>query len=256
MNNFLFFAKNSYAKAYKINEHSHPSYEVVYYTSGNGTVVINDQEYTFTKNTAIVTAPNVVHSEKSDDKTSVMFLGFNSEHEIPMGVYNDADKTLFTIFTQISKEVNDKKVFYERILDNLAENCIYLLLRLAKVAKKTPESFDYVLNYINSVATNNISIKQIAYNLGYHYDYFRQLFLQKMGITAKEYLLKEKLKLAISSLDDNTLSVGAIAKKLGFASTSHFCSTFYKHYNISPNDYRKEQTKRTLTDNHPKFKTD
>ncbi|MBR6806021.1 MAG: AraC family transcriptional regulator [Bacteroidaceae bacterium] len=101
----------------------------------------------------------------------------------------------------------NKKAFFERIIDNLATNCIYLLLRLAKVAKKTPESFDYVLNYMNSVVSNNMTIKQIAYNLGYNYDYFRQLFLQKTGMTAKEYLLKAKLKLSITYFVSESRSV-------------------------------------------------
>ena len=129
-------------------------------------------------------------------------------------------------------------------------------MRLAKVAKKTPESFDYVLNYMNSVVSSNMTIKQIAYNLGYNYDYFRQLFLQKTGMTAKEYLLKAKLKLSITYLDDNTMSIGEIAKKVGFASTSHFCSTFFKYYNTTPNEYRKEQSKRELSNNYSKFKND
>ena len=112
MNTFLFFAKQNYDGAYTIKEHSHPSYEVVYYLSGKGSVTVNGQEYQFSKNTAIVTAPNTVHSESSDDKTSVMFLGFNSEHEIPMGIYDDTDKSLHAIFMQINKETTNKKVFF------------------------------------------------------------------------------------------------------------------------------------------------
>ena len=108
------------------------------------------------------------------------------------------------------------------------------------------------MNYIESSATQKISIKQIAYNLGYNYDYLRQLFLKWTGKTAKDYLIDIKLKHVKNYLINFDYSLDDIANLTGFSSASHLCMAFKREFNISPLDFRHLEKKNRQVDNFKK----
>ena len=87
-------------------------------------------------------------------------------------------------------------------------------------------------------ANKNVSIQQMAFNLGYSYDYFRQLFVEKMGMSAKKYLVNLKITNAKEYLLNTQYSVSKISRITGFSSPSHLCTVFKENIGLTPNEYR------------------
>jgi two-component system response regulator YesN len=71
-------------------------------------------------------------------------------------------------------------------------------------------------------------------------NYLRSIFKEKTGTTIHEYLTKIRLDKAKELLADASLKVHDIAEKVGYESSSYFCSLFLKSQGVTPNEYRKK----------------
>lgn len=63
-------------------------------------------------------------------------------------------------------------------------------------------------------------------------------FRQAMGVTPHQFLIGRRLERVRRLLVDPTLTLGQIAKRVGFASASHLGEAFRKRYGITPGHYR------------------
>jgi AraC-like DNA-binding protein len=112
-----------------------------------------------------------------------------------------------------------------------------------KQKRANEDHFPYILNYIDTVYNLNISVKEIAKNIGYSYDYFRELFQERMGISVKEYLLNKKLGYAKALLVSTDYTLAEIASMSGFSSASHLCLVFRSKVGKTPLEYLKTHPK-------------
>ena len=245
---FIFFNRQIYNQSYQIHPHVHPCFELVYYLSGEGTVNINNVDYKFKPNCFAFPAPNEIHSESSRTPATVLFIGFKTDRLLPKKpLAADHDGDILKTMLEIANEMNLKRSYYSAILNTLTEKLVYLVLRKAGVEQNKEEYFRYILNYFNVNANQNISIKQIAFNLGYNADYLGQLFLANTGKTAKNYLTEIRLKNVCEFLLNFDYSLNKIAELTGFSSASHLCLIFKKYYGISPLEYKKQEQKKVKT---------
>lgn len=84
----------------------------------------------------------------------------------------------------------------------------------------------------------NLSIKTIASALSLNLDYAGRRFRQVMGLSVGEYLLKERLKLALRQLEQTSLTLPAIAEACGFGSSRNFLRQFRAIYGLTPTEAR------------------
>ena len=138
------------------------------------------------------------------------------------------------------------------MLNLLVEKLVLLLLRFPINDRVEKVSFDDILTYIKMNANKNISIQQMASDLGYSYDYFRQFFIEHAGVSAKKYLTDIKLTNVRELLLSTDFSVNKIARITGFSSPSHLCAVFKEALGLTPNDYRKNHLNDTFYDNMKK----
>lgn len=250
---FKFAARQQYNGQYVIQPHTHPCYELVYYLNGSGDTTIGQKTYRFAENTFCITKPNEIHSEKSNDSALVLFVGFSCDNFLPEASWGEdkveaIKKTLF----EIEAEIERKQSYYQSIIETLTQKLIYQIMRIFLPMGNDDNNFKYILNYVESCATQKISVNRISYNLGYNYDYLRQLFYRKTGKTLKEYFLDLKLKNVKNYLVNYAYSVAEIANLTGFSSPSHLCMVFRKKFNVSPTEYRIAKRNSTMTDNMSK----
>ena len=243
-----FFARNNYSNAYKVQNHTHPCFELVYYVHGTGHTKINDESYEYSERTFAVVPDHGLHEEYSDQKANVMFIGFTTSHNIRSGVYSDVNGDILKTMEEINEEMNEKAPLYQSILNVLTEKLILQILRLYTKKESISADFDYILNYVNSAASRGSSIQQIAYDLGYNYDYLRQLFIQRTGQTAKSYITALKVNSIKNYLLSSDYSLPKIAEMTGFKTASHLCAVFKKETGISPMEYK---AKEGVFDNPP-----
>ena len=250
---FKFFILTTYEKKYAIQKHSHPCYELVYYMNGKGITSISDKTYHFTSNTFTLTRPDESHDESADQETSIMFIGFTTNYEFSSGIYTDLHGEVLQTMLEIDKEMKNKQPLYQSILNVLTEKLLLHILRLYPKKNFHESNFEYILNYINSNANKNISVQQIAYNLGYNYDYLRQLFVKQMGQTLKSYIMELKIDKVKTYLLTTEYTLDKIAEITGFSSASHMCMTFKKDTGLSPMEFRENDLQKDRRDNLRKF---
>ena len=248
-----FFVRQNYKRDYSIQRHTHPCYELVYYLEGTGTSGIDKTQYHFEKDTFALVKPNTIHSESSDNNSKVFFIGFTTDEPLTEGMYYNNTTPIRELMEEIEREMENKKPYYKRMLNLLVDKIVLYLLRYPVNDAKEKANFEDILTYIKMNANKNVSVQQMAFNLGYSYDYFRQLFVEKTGMSAKKYLTNLKITNAKEYLLNTDYSVNKIARITGFSSPSHLCTVFKEHIDLTPNEYRQQQRDNSYRDNKPDF---
>lgn len=250
LTSFEFCAKTKYNQGYTVQNHTHPCYEVIYYIEGEGFTTIGNKTYQFKANTLSIVKPNTIHSETATDGSRVLFMGFSTQdNDLEECIIEDA-QDIFPILEQIDTEKKNKAAFYKRVLDILTEQLvIYILRNHQKNIVSNTDSFDNVLKYISMNANKCISVREISTALGYSYDYFRQMFIKRMGISAKQYLMDLKLANITELLENTDKTISQISIITGFSSTSAMCSFFKSAVGKSPKEYRQEKQNLNYSDN-------
>ncbi|MCC3371640.1 AraC family transcriptional regulator [Cohnella sp. REN36] len=94
---------------------------------------------------------------------------------------------------------------------------------------------EYVNNHLQD---DQLSVEQIADNFSYSVSYVRQLFKETMNVSLSDYVLQERIERVKEKLVSTRLPILEIAGQCGFLSKGHFYSSFKKHTDLTPKQYR------------------
>jgi AraC-like DNA-binding protein len=81
-------------------------------------------------------------------------------------------------------------------------------------------------------------VELLAEELGVSYPYFRRLFREQTGMSAKQYQMQVRIQRASDFLMNTDKSIKEIAGLLGFHSAFHFSTQFRQIIGCTPSDYR------------------
>ncbi|THK34157.1 AraC family transcriptional regulator [Ensifer sp. MPMI2T] len=99
-------------------------------------------------------------------------------------------------------------------------------------------TFERVRDYIDANMASDISLSEVAAIAGMPIDTFARRFKETTGRPPYAYILEERVRRAEVLLGDTSMTIGAIAFRLGFSSQSHFTTTFRRLKGITPRAYR------------------
>ena len=85
---------------------------------------------------------------------------------------------------------------------------------------------------------NSISVSRLSSEIGYSNEYFIRLFTKEIGISPKQYIINNKMKIAEKSIH-NGEKISEIAKKLGYTEIRSFSRAFKHHFGVVPKNYMK-----------------
>ncbi|HEY8443702.1 MAG TPA: AraC family transcriptional regulator [Clostridia bacterium] len=235
----------NYPEKYVVKQHRHNCYELVYYISGSGETIINTKRYPFEKDTFSLICPEEPHCEIGNNSVEVLYIGFNvlsKNVRLETGLYKNTDFDILEDLYLIKQESDEKREFYNRMLNILTERILIKLSRPKIASLKSPENDQLmreITEYIKKEWRNDISIRDIAKHFNYSYDHFRNLFQKNMGISIKDYIMNEKLNYAVELMQNTNYTIAEIAKICHFASPSHFSMFFKQKMNMTPLEYLK-----------------
>jgi len=101
----------------------------------------------------------------------------------------------------------------------------------------------YIQNNYSDTSINNRHLASIC---NVSEVYFRRLFKEQLNTTPKQYILEIRIKRAKMLLENDNLSVTAIAEKCGFSSVYHFCRAFKKLTGITATEFSANTRKSEL----------
>lgn len=105
--------------------------------------------------------------------------------------------------------------------------------------KKNAEVYiDFCVNYIESNIHDKITVEELSQMLGVSQPYLYKLFIDRFGMSTKEYIIWYKMNRAKKLLNETSMSVTKIANSVGFADVLAFSRAFSKKVNVSPQNFR------------------
>jgi AraC family transcriptional regulator len=94
------------------------------------------------------------------------------------------------------------------------------------------------IDYINSHLGEDISLTDIATEVGMSQYHFSRLFKRSMGMTPHAYLIRQRVDRAKQLLSTTELTILEIGNECGFANPSHFAKCFRQQMGITPTQFR------------------
>ncbi len=95
------------------------------------------------------------------------------------------------------------------------------------------------IEYMQAHLGENLSLNDIANELGMSQYYFCHLFKRSTGMSPHQYLMRQRVEWAKQLLKQSDRTITSIALECGFANQSHFARYFRQCTGMNPSQFRK-----------------
>ncbi len=234
------------------------TYYVLHYVlSGQGTLEMEGKTYKLKKGSAFLIPPRYIphyYPDKHDPWTYVWigFGGLNAEQYM--------ERAHLSLKQPIIHDNNEQTLRYllekthVSFLDTgyLGMNCLGLcyqvMAALIKIGHRVADNIPQPERHVNAardyIMNNyqfNITITDIASNVGVTTNYLANIFKDIIGFSPKQFLTNIRITRACNLLRINQYPIKDIAKLVGYANQLHFSSAFKKMIGVSPLEYRRKE---------------
>lgn len=152
--------------------------------------------------------------------------------------YNLNQDDILNLLETIDDKVDMK--YLQSIAKAINDAFISILNRQPTIpSDSAPPLVEMLLSYIHANPSSNIPLKNISLEYHVHEKYLGMLFKKHVGLSFAEYRNKFRLKRATELLIKSNRKIIDISLDLGYENVTYFNRLFFREYNISPSDYRK-----------------
>lgn len=204
--------------------HKHDFFELLYVISGHCTNTVFNRSLRMSSGDICIIAPGVVHS-----------ISAFSEDDIVLNII-------------IRKSTFEKSFFGllegDDILSDFFKRAFYDTAEIPNVCwNKSNEDLMYILRYMQAHFAT-VSLSEMAAFFNYSERHLQRLILNATGMTFRENIQKQKMTKAAQLLSESALPISQICEQLGFESFNNFRKIFYKYYQTTPSEFRKNHQPR------------
>lgn len=242
--------------------HLHRQAELLLVLSGEVTASVSDKNYCLQQNDGILVFPNQLHSLHTAAASRILLVLFESDFchcfkqllENYFPAENNFSLSALSRHGLTGKEgliaLTEEFVRGSLLTNPSLTRCIgYLTLLLTDILPSLTllekEAFgvqsieQQVLLYMDSHFTEELSLEQVARQLGISAFSLSRLFSNRFQTSFPRYLTSRRLDYAKELLLETELSVTQIALDAGFGSPRTFFREFQKNCGLTPGQFRK-----------------
>ncbi|EHI96753.1 transcriptional regulator, AraC family [Clostridium sp. DL-VIII] len=227
--------------------HLHRSFEFIYVKAGNLEVCVNNRTFELKKNDCMLILPYEIHSISTEEYSEADICVFSPKYvktfeNTAYGKF--LENPVFNLSTTSEALVLDK-IFSENASLLQMKACLYLICsEVIEQTKLLPsEKSDYqllhkILSYVQDNFTKDISLKTIANEFCYNYNYLSKYLNRILGISFVDFINQNRVSYAAYLLINSEDPITDIAYKCGYSSIRSFNRNFFKITNTTPKNYR------------------
>lgn len=249
-----------------INKHYHDWIEIVYLIRGDLEIQVNSRTRQLKENEFMVINPMSIHSTRCREGNTAILLQIPLSflenfvpdiHQYKFFVDVDSrEPRVQTKLGNIKNTLQDLWIAYQFQSEGYIFRCYSLIFELIyilihsfsqkldqkelKKDQKNLERMQTIIDYVRIHYREQISIREIAGEVGLNEIYFSRFFKNAMGITFLEYLHMVRLEKIYVDLLNTNLSIKDISERHGFYNEKVFRRMFKEVYGCSPKEARKK----------------
>jgi AraC-like DNA-binding protein len=231
---------------------------------GKGMLKTNTVSFPLSEETIFIVFPlsetNIIPD--ADNPLSLSWVGFSGymiEHYLLRGgitpvypiSYDTSDHKIRMHFGEINAAAHKPANRYCTMVSNLYAIFALLLDNCYKTTYPEKYSDNYffikALEYIEIYYRTNVSIENLADNIGISRKHLYLIFKHAISIPPKNYLIFFRLDKAASLLEGRNLSVEEISQMVGYATPNYFAKEFKRITGFSPTTYKEKIRKKEIS---------
>ncbi len=242
MNEIVYVSRHSIVTR-NVARHLHNTWELIYYTTGTGTMVFDNMTIPYQDGDVIAIPPNMPHSNISETGFTNIFLNIkdsNITFRTPVKIQDDACHNIYNAFNAVYYHYNE-----ENSNDKLLIAYGHLLAGYIHAYQQAPVRSDIVEEIRSNIVQNfsdcHYELEEFLRTLPFSYDYLRKLFKKEMGITPHQYLCNKRLDTAadwLGSVYNDSGNIADVARLCGFNEPLYFSRMFKKRFGVAPSFFR------------------
>lgn len=263
--------------------HSHQNYEIFYFHEGSGNYLIGDRIHILQPGDLLMMHGMTLHcpNMNRDDKYIRTVISFDP------GYIPAIAGQLFTIDPlepfercknlKIALRGKDKKIFEQKLYqlneyydkrDTVKQNRLRIafcelmldiyyfydtqLEQKVELPTEKEKTVQKVIAFVEQHFEGEVNLDQLACNVHLNKHHLSRKFKEVTGTTIFSYLYQRRINEAkILFILYQDISVTEVCYKVGFKNLSHFSRMFKQQVDLSPDEYKNQNSKRTYT-NFPK----
>jgi len=200
--------------------------------SGCGKFCINGKEYRLGAGEMFTIPPYVETYYEADehDPWSYIWVGFECD-TLPV---NLADRT---VCPSALKVFGDMK----KCRDFEGGRNLYLVSKIIELFSILDDRRNHEVGYVERAKSYiegqymlGIGVEDVARHLGINRSYFSDIFKKETGLSPAKYLMRHRMSVAASLLQDSKMSVATTAHSVGYPDAFTFSKAFKKYFGASP----------------------
>lgn len=238
---------------------SRDHYLLHFISSGKGTFFCGNKSYNLSAGEGFLICPGVITSYRADDTDpwTYSWIGFNGTNaesylnqiglnaENPLFAYDDTEEfsQIFSAFKtlNLSTVVGQVRLiaYLYMLLALIMENAILLSYQGKAFFNSKEEYVKNAINYIQTNFSRKLTVEELSTYVGLNRSYFGVIFKELTGLSPQDFIVDFKIHKAKKMFSNTSMSVGDIARSVGYNDPLTFSKIFKKTVGISPNAYRK-----------------
>lgn len=233
------------SRIWNFDTHSHPYFELIFFIEGKANIDAGAETVNVLGFDVVVYPPGLLHAEH---------LELDRRHEIicfwvdtgPTPPFDHAIKlmdergTLRELFEMTYTEFTTNRP-YAADLISVYLQAIFLQARqhFAEPSREASSLVERCLGYIHENYAQQFDIDALAATVSVSPSYLFRLFKKKMRLTPMHYRNVVRIDKAKLLLADRSLTVDAVAERVGFDDPKYFARVFKDLAGMSPSGYRR-----------------